>query len=143
MTSLFSTLANHKPEITQVDDNLLQITVTIPSELLNDFSKLFEALSGFIRIIEREKRLNRFKQQSEDEFQRQQAEQAKQVYFKRISELFDFYTAQGLKRRSAIQRISADLRKDNHPWSSPDLVQSSLPAAGRPGRVGRPKGKRS
>jgi len=61
MTSLFSS----KPTVTPLDDDRVTISFTIPAELLDDFSKLFDSLSGFIRIIQREKRLARLKRQSQ------------------------------------------------------------------------------
>lgn len=138
MSSLLFSISR-KPDITLLDDNRIRISFTIPAELLEDFSKLFDALSGFIRIIEREKRLARCKALSEAHSQSQQAEQVKQRYYDRIVTAYDRLTGQGLSRTSAIKRISADLRKENHPWASVDLVRSSLIAAGRPGRIGRPR----
>lgn len=63
----------------------------------------------------------------------------KQAYLKRIVKDYDCYLLQGLDRKEAIKQISSDLRSENHPWSFPDLVRSSLIEAGRPGRIGRPR----
>lgn len=130
MTTLFST----KPTVTPLDDNRVMISFTIPAELLDDFTKLFDSLSGFIRIIQREKRLARLKRQSQSDLYSKQAEQTKLLYYQRIVKAYDKYTGQGLSRTAAIKQISILLRKEKHPWASTDLIRSSLIDAGRPGR---------
>lgn len=138
MTSLFESLTR-KPTVTLRDDDHVTISFTIPAELLHDFSKLFDSLTGFIRIIEKEKRLARSKSLSESSKHSEQLKQAKEIHYARIIKLYDEYLHQGLNRNAAIKQISVTLRKEKHPWSSTDSVRFSLIDAGRPGRVGKPR----
>ena len=141
-TSLESTLLD-KLIVTPTDDDQVTITVTLPSDHLYHFINLLDSLIGFTRIVKRKERLARAKASSYNAETDRQAELSKKRYYDRIVKLFDLYTSQGLNRNSAIKQIGADLRKENHLWSSPDLARFSLAAAGRPGRVGRPRGKQS
>ncbi len=57
----------------------------------------------------------------------------------RIVARFDALSAQGVNRSAAIKAISAELGKEQHPWAAVDLVRFALSAAGRPGKIGRPR----
>jgi len=140
MTSLFAYLHSNL-KITPLDDDQVQVTVTLPSEHFLHFARLLDSLAGFVQIINRQNRVNKSKALAESLNLAEQAEQDKQRYYQRIVKAFDEYTAQGLNRYEAIKQIGADLRKEKHPWSSPDLIRPSLIAAGRGGRPGRPRKK--
>ncbi len=122
MISLFSS----KPTVTPLDDDRVTVSFTIPAELLDDFSKLFDSLSGFIRIIQREKRLARLKRQSQSDIYSQQAEQNKLLYYQRIVKAYDEYTSQGLSRTAASKQISVLLCKEKPPWAFTDQIRSSI-----------------
>jgi len=138
MTSLFSYLHSNL-KITPLEDDQVQVTVTLPSDHFLHFARLLDSLSGFVQIVNRHTKLSKYQKIAESLNDADQAEQTKQRYYNRIADLFDQYTSQGLTRNAAIKQISADLRKEKHPWSSPDLVRPSLVAAGRGGRSGRPR----
>ena len=138
MTSQFSFLRDNL-QITPLDDQHVQVTVTLPSDHVLHFLRILDALSGFAQTVNARTRLHRLKQQDNEEQWKRQAEQAHVDYHRLIVGLFDKYTAQGFNRNEAVKRIGADLRKRKHPWSSPDLVRSSLGPAGRPGCPGRPR----
>ena len=138
MTSLESTLLSNL-EVTPTDNDHVVISVTLPSDHLYHFINLLESLIGVTTIIKQKERLARYKASVNNEAYEQQAKLLKQSYLSRIAKLFDQYTSQGLNRTTVIKSISAELHKDNHPWSSPDLVRCSLRDAGRPAGIGRPK----
>ena len=123
----------------QPDGDQIQVTVTLPAELTNDFVHLLESLTRLAHSV----RIKSHHQQRVVSDHRhhldQKAQQNKQEYYQRLRHLFDRFADQGLNRQTIIKKISAVLRKNNHPWSSPDLVRSSLSAAGRSGRPGRPR----
>lgn len=139
MTSPLSYLSE-SVQVTPADDGNLKLTVTLPADHLEHFLHLLDSLTGFVRIISRKSRLQPIKSK-QDEIHRQQAQAAHAAYHSLIVPLFDQYTSQGLSRYEAIKRIGADLRRQNHPWSSPDLIRPALVAAGRGGRPGRPRRK--
>ncbi len=138
MTSIESTLLD-KLEVTPTDNNQVIISVTLPSDHIHHFITLLDSLTGFTRIIKRKERLAKLKASSYNEILDLQAKQFKQQYHSRIVRLFDQFISEGLNRTSAIKAIGAELRKDDHPWCSPDLVRYSLREAGRSGRIGRPR----
>ncbi len=84
-------------------------------------------------------RLAKAKAHYESEEYAEETGKVKAQYYSRLVATFDLYTSQGFDRKAAIKQISADLRRENHPWSSPDLVRPSLVAAGRGGRPSRPR----
>jgi hypothetical protein len=137
VTSLFSYLHSNL-KVTPLDDDQVQVTVTLPSDHFQHFAKLLDSLTGFVQIVKRHTRQQRVNGDVAAEHQRQEAERNLARYYKHLVELFDHYTAQGLNRNAAIKQIGADLRAEKHPWSSPDLIRPSLVAAGRGGKSGRP-----
>ena len=126
-------------EVTPLDSDQVQITVTIPADYLFQFSQLIDCLSGFVQVLQRQEKISRSKKAYDSEEFRKEAQENIQRYYQRIAKSFDNYTSQGLDRKNAIKQIAAELRAEGHPWSSPDLVRPSLIKAGRPGRVGRPR----
>ncbi|MDT8420734.1 MAG: hypothetical protein RQ754_09905 [Desulfuromonadales bacterium] len=121
------------------DNRTLEITVTLPAEPFYQFVQLLESFSGFARIINRHARLARIKELRRDNAQKKQHEESLARYHTLLIVLYDKYTAQGLKRLDAIKRICKDLKAEDHPWASFDLVRPSLIEAGRPGQRGRQK----
>lgn len=136
MTSLFSYLSDSL-KVTPVDDDHLEVSVTLPSEHFHSYLQLLNALTGFAHIINKHARLNRLKNDERSKALAEQAQQRLTHHYERLVELYDRYTIQEFGRTDAIKRISAELRKEHHPWSSIDLVRHALVCAGRPGRVGR------
>ena len=124
---------------TPIGDDQVQITVTLPADYLFHFSVLLDSLTGFVDVLKREDKLSRTKADRAAKQFDEQAQRNLASYHQRIVKAYDAYTSQGLNRNAAIKQISADLRADSHPWSSPDLVRPSLIEAGRSGRVGRPR----
>ncbi|MFK5925105.1 MAG: hypothetical protein QM483_00615 [Desulfuromusa sp.] len=142
MTLLVNLLQDNL-KVTPTEDDQITISVTLPSEYLHHYIQLLNSLTGFTQIIKRQARLAKAKDSSYNVEADRQSKLYKEQYHARIVKLFDQYTSQGLNRNSSIKKIGADLRKEKHPWSSPDLVRFSLGAAGRPGRPGRPRRKQS
>ena len=138
MTSHLSFL-HDSVKINHLEDNQVEVSVVLPSELFLHFIRTLESLTGFAQYLETQSKFHRLKQSRQSKAFDEAARVAKENYYKRISTEFDRLSAQGLKRYEIIKLISADLRKENHPWSSPDLVRPSLVAAGRGGRPGRPR----
>ena len=128
MTSLFSYLHNSL-KVTPLEDGQVQVIVVLPSDLFLDYIRILDSLTGFAKTLRRKSKL--LKPYVPDPHVISQRDK----YYQRIVTLYDSYTSQGTKRTAAIKQISADLRKENHPWSSPDLVRPSLVAAGRPRRT--------
>lgn len=125
-------------KVQSVDDQV-QVTITLPAELTTDFVQLLETLTRLAQSIKHKTRHQQRQQSESRRYQDQQAQQNKQRYYERLQDLFDQFTTQGDNRQTIVKKISAVLRNENHPWSSPDLVRPSLAAAGRPGRPGRPR----
>ena len=138
MTSLLSYLHNSL-KVTPLEDNKIQVTVTLESDEYIHYVRLLDSLTGFFRVINKKNRLAKGKAHYQSEEYAEETAKVKAKYYSRLVESFDLYTSQGFDRKSAIKQISADLRKENHPWSSPDLVRPSLIAAGRGARIGRPR----
>jgi len=138
MTSLLDDLKKSL-RVTSLDNGQVQVSVSLPARFLPLYVQLFDSLTSFLRLIERDRRLSRSKQESDFDVIHQHAKHEKEHYYQRIASLFDRYTSEGLNRNQAIKQIGADLRAEKHPWSSPDLVRSSLGPAGRPGQIGRPR----
>lgn len=143
MTSLFSYL-HRSLKVTPTDNKEeLQVTVTLPSDLVLHYVRVLDSLTGFARTINSKAKLAKLKDSDFEKHLEEQGRIAKENYYKRIVEEYDIYTADGLTRYEAIKKISAGLRAENHQWSSPDLVRPSLVEAGRGGRPGRPRRKQS
>ncbi len=134
MTSLITSL-HQSLEITPLDNDQVQVTVVLPSDLLNSYQSLLESLAGFVSAINHQKHHQRLRAAADLSVK---AVLSKADYHKRLVKSYDDYTASGLSRTDAIKRISADLSKEKHPWAGVDLVRKSLIEAGRSGRVGRP-----
>ena len=137
MTSLLSYL-HDQLKVTPLDNDQVQVTVTLPSDLFRDYIRILDSLTGFARTLQNKSRLARSRS-IEDDFSLQEGFRLRDQYYARLVVLFDQYTAQGLNRSATIKQISSILRKEKHPWSSADLVRSSLIAAGRGGHPGRPR----
>lgn len=127
--------------VVPVGDDQVQVVVTLPVEYLTQYTRLLDSLTGFIDVLKREDKLSRLRLKSANWELSKQAKKNLDQYHQRLVTAYDLYTAKGLTRNAAIKQISADLRAEQHPWSSFDLVRPSLIKAGRSGRVGRPRGK--
>jgi len=138
MTSPFSYPENNLT-VTPLDDQHVEVSITIQTEYLLDYVNLFNSLTHFVRLIKNKDRIARNRAKYDSKQFDEEAKQRKRAYYSRIATLFDEYTDQGYDRNTVIKQISATLRKENHPWSSPDLVRPSLVAAGRGARIGRPR----
>jgi len=121
------------------DQNHVEIRITLPADCCDHFLAAIEAFTGFATILRNQVRFSQIKKSSQRATVDHHAEENKRVYYQRIVKEFDRLTSQGHSRYQSIKLISAGLRKENHPWSSPDLVRPSLAAAGRPGQPGRPR----
>ncbi|MDY0190091.1 MAG: hypothetical protein RBR22_05090 [Desulfuromonas sp.] len=126
--------------VVPVGDDQVQVVVTLPVEYLTQYTRLLDSLTGFIDVLKREDKLSRLKLKSDNLKFHDQARKNLNQYHQRLVAAYDLYTAKGLNRNAAIKQISVEIRAEQHPWSSPDLVRHSLINAGRSGRVGRPRG---
>ena len=135
MTSLITSL-HQSLEVTPTDNDQVKVTVTLPSDLFNDYFNLLESLTGFVNAINHQKHHAKLKAAADHT---QECQQHSSQHNKRIVKDYDGYLAQGLTRNEAIKFISVDLRKDDHPWCSVDAVKICLNRAGRPARIGRPR----
>ena len=138
MTSPFSYPENNLT-VTPLDDQHVEVSITIQTDYLLDYIKLFDQLTHFVLIIKNKDRIARNRAKYNSKQHDEENQQVKEKYYSRLVKLFDQFTDEGYDRKTTIKRISATLRKENHPWSSPDLVRPSLVAAGRDGRIGRPR----
>lgn len=119
------------------DGGLLAVTVLLPPDLVADYCRFLESLSGFFHAV---------KHKSAAELAQVRAVTAAQTdgnanraaYRDLLVRSFDAYLARGLDRKEAVKRVAADLRAQSHPWCAVDLVRSELVAAGRGGCPGRP-----
>lgn len=127
--------------VTPLNDDRVRVTVVLPSEYVSQFVHLVDSLTGFAQVLSTKSRHERRQTDQHHEALKEQANHVKAEYHKLIAKLFDKYTAEGFNRTESIKRIGADLRAMNHPWRSPDLIRYSLPAAGHPGKPGRPRRK--
>lgn len=125
--------------VTPVDDDRVQVSVVLPADCFREYAHLLDSLTGFLHLAQRQERIARSISGKQAEKLKAEAEANRQRYYQRLVKAYDHYTAQGLDRPAAIKQISADLRAENHPWASVDLVRPSLIEAGRPGRMGRPR----
>ena len=138
MTSPFSYPKNNLT-VTPLDDQHVEVSITIQTDYLLDFIKLFDSLTHFVRLVKNKDRIERGRAKYNSKEHEEESHQLKEKYYSRLVTLFDQYTGEGYDRKTSIKKVSATLRKENHPWSSPDLVRPSLVAAGRGGRIGRPR----
>ena len=138
MTSPFPFLQRNI-KVTPLEDDQVQVTVTLPSSHFLHCVRLLDSLSGFVSVINNQIRVAKVKTDYQSQEFAEQCERNKQEYYHRIVTAYDRYTSQGLDRPAAIKQISADLRKEKHYWSSIDLVRFALNSAGRPGPQGRPR----
>lgn len=136
MTSPFDYPENNLT-VTPLDDSNVEVSITVQTEYLLDYLKLFDSLTNFVRLVKNKDRIARNRAKYNSKQFDDEAKQRKLAYYSRIATLFDEYTDQGYDRKTSIKKVSATLRKENHPWSSPDLVRPSLVAAGRGARSRR------
>lgn len=140
MISLSSLLQDNL-KVTPAENDQVEVTVTLPADLLVDYVRLLDSLTGFFKVVNRKAKYAMVRSEASSQKYAEEAQQRIAEYRSRLVELFDNYSAQGLDRKSAIKQIAALLRSENHPWCCPDLVRSNLVAAGRRGRSGRPRKK--
>jgi len=126
-------------KVSPADDGKINVTVTLPADLFIHYIRLLDSLSGFFQFVNRKAKIAQLQSASSLEARAKEAKKNIDQYQVKLVELFDLYSAQGLDRKSVVKQISSDLRANKHPWSSPELVRSSLVAAGRGGRPGRPR----
>ncbi len=130
-----SPLSNQQlnPKVTPLDDDQVELTLTLPDDLVQDFLKVLDSLTNLATIVRSKTRLARLKDNSADIAQLERIKE-RDAFYARVVNLYDCQIARGLKRTAAIKAISIELRKEKHPWASIELVRSALVAAGRPGQ---------
>ncbi len=131
MTSPFS---NHQlnPKVTPLADDLVEVSLTLPDDLVHDFLLVLDSLTNLATIVRAKTRLARYKDKADDILQAERFKERDAFFYARVVNLYDCHMARGLKRDAAIKLISQELRKEKHPWASIELVRSSLVAGGRP-----------
>ncbi len=127
MTSLMSSV-----EITPLNQDQVKVAIVVDADLVHSLLQTLDALTGLTTILRSKIRLAR-NSRTNDVLQREALNQRDQFYA-RVVALYDDLLSQGMKRTAAIKAISRDLRKENHPWGSVDLVRTALNDAGRPRR---------
>jgi len=138
MTSVLLQLHNNL-QVPPAQDDQAQVTATLPYDLFSDSLRLLDSLTGFVRTVNSKAKLAKSQTDQAKEKLDREAKQNIARYQDDLVQAFDQYTSQGFDRKAAIKQITADLRAEKHCWSSPGLVRSSLVAAGRGGRPGRPR----
>ncbi len=128
-------------KVIPLDNDLVEVTVILPEDFLHQYTQLINSLYGFFQFVQKQNKLSKAIKSRESGAIALQAKKNITEYHQRLVKLYDQYIGQGLYRNNSIKQISADLRFEHHPWSSPDLVRPSLIEAGRAGRVGRPRGE--
>jgi hypothetical protein len=130
-----------KIKVNYLDDDQIEVTVTLPADFLLHYVRLLDSLAGFLKYTNTRARIA--KAQSSSQLRKYQEECKQNIanYHVRIVELYDQFISEGLDRNAAIKQVSTTLRQEKDPWSSPDLVRPALIKAGRPGRIGRPRSK--
>lgn len=118
------------------DNGQFSVTVILPPELVRSYCLFLDSLSGFFRHTNRHVEIE--KARSASSGLSQEAETTIAAYRDRVVNAFDAYTAQGMDRKDSIKQIAADLRAEDHPWRFSEQIRSTLVAAGRGGRPGRP-----
>ncbi len=130
MTSLFHYLQDTL-KVTPLDDDQVQVTVTLPTEHFLHFARILDSLCGLVASVNSRTRLAKFQAAAEALKFNEQCEANQQDYYRYIVERFDRYTAEGLNRNQAIKRIGADLREVNHPCGSCRPARSYWPTSGK------------
>jgi len=126
--------------IKPASDGLVAVTVHLPPDLVRDYCRFLESLADFFHTVDRKAKIERA--HVDTATRAAQVEEGKQrlaEYDARLSTSYDAYLASGLDRKNATKSVASDLRRDNHPWSTFDLVRSRLVKLGRGGRAGRPR----
>ncbi len=127
--------------VVSLKDGQIQITVTLPADVLPHYAHLFEALTTFAELIQKQARSTARIQSQLYESQRQAALHERKLFCERLVAIYDDLIDQGLTRTAAIKQISSDLRKEKNPWAADYLVRSCLIDGGRPGKPGRKRSK--
>jgi len=140
MTSLPPLLQDNL-KVTPADNDQVDVTVTLPAELLADYVRLLESLAGFFKVVKRKAKYAQLRSKAASEEYAKECQERISRYYSLLVDLYDKHITSGLDRKAAIKQVAADLRREKHPWCCPDLVRSSLVAAGRRGRSGRPRRK--
>ncbi len=133
-----SPLSSHqlKPKVTPLDDDLVEVSLTLPDDLVHDFLLVLDSLTSLATIVRAKTRLAKYKDKSQDIFEQERLNE-RDAFYARVVNLYDCHIARGIKRDAAIKLISQELRKEKHVWSSVELVRSALVAGGRPRSVSR------
>jgi hypothetical protein len=122
-----------------LDADQVTVTVTLPAHLVQSYCLFLDSLAEFFRVAGHRSTVALAQERVKTGELDRQANSNIEAYRRRIVASFDAYTSQGLNRQDAIQRISAELRIERHPWRSPEAVRATLVEAGRSGRPGRPR----
>ncbi len=130
-----SPLSSHQlnPKVTPLDNDLVEVTLTLPDDLVHDFLLVLDSLTSLATIVRSKTRLAKYKDKADD-FLQEERFQERDAFYARVVNLYDCHIARGIKRTAAIKLISQELRKEKHVWSSIELVRSALVAGGRPGQ---------
>jgi F0F1-type ATP synthase epsilon subunit len=102
MTSLFS-FPHNSLKVTPLEDDQVQVTVTLHSDDFIYYIRQLDSLTGFVRVVKNKTRVASNKALYESEESINERKQHKERYYSRIVESFDSYTSQGLDRTSSIK----------------------------------------
>jgi hypothetical protein len=123
--------------VTPADDGRVAVTVLLPPALVRDYCRFLDSIASFFQTVNRKSIHATVAARSAQAAP--ERDHAAAAYTARVVSAFDKYAASGMDRKEAVKRIAADLRAEGHPWRFPELVRSTLVAAGRGGRPGRPR----
>ena len=126
-------------EVRSLDDGQVAVTVVLPSDLVRDYCRFLDALTSFFHTVQNKTTVAQAQAKAAAAVLDQKADEALTAFRSRVAAAFDRHTAQGLTRKEAVKAIAAELRAEDHPWRSPELVRATLVEAGRGSRGGRPR----
>lgn len=128
-----------KLTVEHLDDNQVSVTVVLPADLVRTYCLFLDSLAGFFRTTDRHCKIARAQARLESRCDLDHEAQTRiDAYRARLVKAYDAYIANGLNRKAAIKQIAADLRAENHPWRTVDVIRTTLIAACRDGYSRRP-----
>ena len=102
MTSPFSYPENNLT-VTPLDDQHVEVSITIQTDFLLDYIKLFDQLTHFVRLVKNKDRIERNRAKYNSKKHDEEAQQVKDKYYSRIADLFDTFTDEGYDRTTSIK----------------------------------------
>jgi hypothetical protein len=107
------------------------LSVALPEGMTRAFVTLLESLYGFMRVVDIKSRSAVAQAKVVEPGAREKRDRLQADFEQEVCTVFDGFILQGIEKKEAVKLTNSALKAKGSPWSTYEVVKTTLSAAGR------------